>query len=37
MSIEEIEVMIANIKAEVEAINKLADHIFEGLTSEMEK
>ncbi len=37
MSIEEIEVMIANIKAEVQAINTLVDAMLEWMASELEK
>jgi len=37
MSIEEIEQMIANIKAEVAAINTLVDAMLEWMSSELEK
>ena len=37
MGIEEIEQMIANIRAEVEAINTLVDAMLEWMASELEK
>ena len=37
MSVEEIERMIANIRAEVGAINTLVDAMLEWLSSELEK